>query len=105
MSTALSLSRCADYDRDRACEQHSGRYHERGMRARHERVVSSDQRAEQGNAKHAAGLPRCVQDTGGDAGSRLVDTAEQRRGQRRHEQAEPAPEDHELSAELPVARA
>ena len=44
-------------DRDRACEQHGGRNHERDMRARHERVVPSDQRAEQGNAKHAAGLP------------------------------------------------
>src|SRR5947209_11652516 len=32
-----------------SCEQHSGRYHQRGMRPRHERVVPSDQRAEQGN--------------------------------------------------------
>jgi hypothetical protein len=71
-------------DRDRACEQHGGRNHKRGMRARNELVAPSDQRAEQGNAKHAAGLPRRVQHTRGDTRSRLIYTAEQRRGQGRH---------------------
>jgi hypothetical protein len=60
-------------DRDRTCEQHSGRYHERGMCARNERVVSSDQRAEQGNTTHATCLPRRVQHACGDGGSRLLD--------------------------------
>ncbi len=64
--------RSAMPDRDRSCEQHSGRYHQRGMCARNERVVPSDQRAEQGNTKHAVCLPRLVQYARGDAGSRLL---------------------------------
>src|SRR5438445_12797118 len=92
-------------DRDRTCEQHSGRYHQRGMCARNERVVPSDQRAEQGDTKHAACLPRCVQHARGDAGSRLLDTAEQCRCQRWYEYTEPVTEDDELSAEHSLTRA
>ena len=74
------LPRAAIRDRGRTCEQHGGGYHERSMCARNERacpevirgMVSSDQRAEQGNPKHAACLPCRVEHARGDARSRLL---------------------------------
>ena len=68
-------------DRDRPCEQKTAADITSAACAPAMTALSFDQRAEQGNANHAAGLPRRVQYARGDAGSRLLDTAEQRRGQ------------------------
>ncbi len=53
----------------------------------HEVAGMTGERAEQGDPEHAAGLPSCVEDAGGDARARLLDARQQRRRQRRNQQA------------------
>ena len=67
-------------------------------------LLLAGQRAEQGDAQHAAGLPGRVEHAGRDAGALLLDAAEQGRRQRRHQQAEAAANDDKLRADRPIAR-
>lgn len=60
--------------------------------------------AEQGHSDHAAGLPRRIQHAGCHAGPGLLDTAKQGRGQRRHEQTEPAAHTDQLRTDRPIRR-
>jgi len=75
------------------------------MDARHESAALPGQRAEQRDAEHAAGLPRRVEDAGGDAGARLFDASEQCRSERRHQQAKTAADDRQLRPDGPITGA
>jgi len=102
----LFLAAAADHDCGRGADQQQCGDNQRCARSEQECIaLAADQRSEQGDAEHAAGLPGGVEHARRNARARFLHAAEQRRGHRGHQQSESAAHRDERDTDHPVARA
>jgi len=75
----LFLAAAADHDCGRGADQQQSRYDQRRARSEQECIaLPADQRSEQGNTEHTAGLPSGIEHARRNARARLFHAAKQR---------------------------